>query len=315
VAASIIHPQDAQEVPAVPPIEVRPFNRSDREQLTGLVNAHVGAVVPGVSVSVNAVMSQLEREPGEEIVDPWAVARTTLVAIVDDRVAGAAHVVRYAGDERVSDFYRDTAEIRWLVFRPGDEEPADALLAGCVAAMAAWGAGRMYADGALPAPGVYGVPDVWPHVHGAFERAGFTAGDRVEAVLVADVVDLPRGGPAPVAGLTLRRALGGHATRFSAVLDERVVGIYEVQGDLTVGGTLSRLAGWGDVWELYVDAALRRRGVATWLVGHAADWLRLARVERLLDCAIVGEGDDHLAFLTARGWRELTRTRRGWRRG
>lgn len=55
----------------MPSIQIRPFHRGDREQLTGLVNAHVGAVVPGVSISVNTLMSQLEREPGEAIVDPW----------------------------------------------------------------------------------------------------------------------------------------------------------------------------------------------------------------------------------------------------
>src|SRR5512132_1002957 len=65
----------------VPSIEVRPFKRPDREQLTALVNAHIEAVLPGVSVSVNAVLSQLEREPEEAIVDPWAVERTTLVAV------------------------------------------------------------------------------------------------------------------------------------------------------------------------------------------------------------------------------------------
>jgi len=47
---------------------------------------------------------------------------------------------------------------------------------------------------------------------------------------------LPASGPAPLAGLTVRRTLGGHGTRFSAVLDDRVVGFFEVQGDLTAGG-------------------------------------------------------------------------------
>jgi hypothetical protein len=47
---------------ALPPIEVRPFHRRDREQLAALVNGHIGALLPGVSVSVNAVMSQLERD-------------------------------------------------------------------------------------------------------------------------------------------------------------------------------------------------------------------------------------------------------------
>lgn len=52
-------------------IRVRPFRRSDRHQLTDLVNAHAAAVVPGLGVSVSAMLSQLEREPGEFIVDPW----------------------------------------------------------------------------------------------------------------------------------------------------------------------------------------------------------------------------------------------------
>ena len=45
---------------------IRPFVRGDREQVTALVNAHIAAVVPGVSVSVQALMSGLEREPGEK---------------------------------------------------------------------------------------------------------------------------------------------------------------------------------------------------------------------------------------------------------
>lgn len=35
----------------MPPIEIRPFRRSDRDQLTRLVNAHIEAVLPGVTVS------------------------------------------------------------------------------------------------------------------------------------------------------------------------------------------------------------------------------------------------------------------------
>jgi hypothetical protein len=61
--------------------------------------------------------------------------------------------------------------------------------------------------------------------------------------------------------------------------------------------------------------------VATWLVGQAADWLRLAGVDRVLDYTWL-EGSDpggrdsagYRAFLAATGFRELTRTRRGWTR-
>jgi hypothetical protein len=76
-------------------VQVRSFRRADREQLTALVNAHVQAVVPGVSVSVNTVMSQLERDPGEFIVDPWVAERATLVAEQRHRVVAAAHLLRY----------------------------------------------------------------------------------------------------------------------------------------------------------------------------------------------------------------------------
>jgi hypothetical protein len=40
---------------------VRPFRRGDRDQPTRLVNAHAQAVVPGMSASVNTVLSSLER--------------------------------------------------------------------------------------------------------------------------------------------------------------------------------------------------------------------------------------------------------------
>jgi hypothetical protein len=92
-------------------IEVRPFRRSDREQLTALVNSHAAAVVPGASVSVNTVMSQLEREPGEFIVDPWVIDRATLIADQRGRVVAAAHLLRYASGHEISESYRDLAEI------------------------------------------------------------------------------------------------------------------------------------------------------------------------------------------------------------
>lgn len=77
-------------------ITVRPFRRSDRDQLTDLVNGHAHAVMPGVSITVNAVLSQLEHEPDEFIVDPWVQERMTLVAEQRGRITAAAHMVRYA---------------------------------------------------------------------------------------------------------------------------------------------------------------------------------------------------------------------------
>jgi GNAT superfamily N-acetyltransferase len=299
------------------PVEVRPFRRGDRVQLTALVNAHVQAVVPGMSVSVNTVMSQLERDPGEFIVDPWVAERATLVAEQRGRVVAAAHLLRSGGGEGVGDSYRDAGEISWLLYWPeatywpDSAEAADAMVSACLAQLRRWGVSRWYADGALPAPGVYGVPEQWPHVRALYQRAGFVHEGHTEVVLLARVDELPRPSMAPLAGLVLRRAVGVNGTRLSACLGDEVVGYIEVETNLGDGGRLVQLGGWADVGNLQVSEAHRRQGVARWLVGQAADWLRLARVERLLDYAWA-DREDCLALLGRLGFRELARTARGW---
>jgi ribosomal protein S18 acetylase RimI-like enzyme len=298
-------------------VEVRPFRRSDREQLTALVNAHVQAVVPGVSVSVNTVMSQLERDPGEFIVDPWVTDRMTLVAEQRRRVVAAAHLLRYGGGEEVGGCYRDAGEINWLLhwprasYWPDSAEAADRLAAACLAQLRRWDAARWLADGALPAPGVYGVPEQWPHVRDLYQRIGFAQRGHTEVVLLALVDQLPRPAEPPLPGMEVRRTVGVNGTRLSACLGEEVLGYIEVEANLADGGRLAQLGGWADVGNLHVAERYRRRGVATWLVGQAADWLRLARVERLLDYATTDE-HDYLALLRRLGFRELTRTARGW---
>jgi GNAT superfamily N-acetyltransferase len=102
-----------------------------------------------------------------------------------------------------------------------------------------------------------------------------------------------------------------NGTRLSACLGDEVVGYIEVETNLADGGRLGQLGGWADVGNLHVSEAYRRQGMATWLVGQAADWLRLARVERLLDYTGADQ-EDCLALLRRLGFRELTRTARGW---
>jgi ribosomal protein S18 acetylase RimI-like enzyme len=298
-------------------VQVRPFRRADREQLTALVNAHIQAVVPGVTVSVNTVLSQLERDPGEFIVDPWVAERATLVAEQRGRVVAAAHLLRYGAGEDVGPAYRDSAEINWLLFWPrathwpDSAEAAAALMDASLERLRAWGGDHWHADGALPAPGVYGVPEQWPHVRALYERAGFVHDGHVEIVLLARVDELPGPAAPPLDGLALDRSVGECGTRLSARLGEECVGFIEVDTNLAEGGRLAHLGGWADVGNLHVDEAYRRRGIATWLVGQAADWLRLARVERLLDYAWPEE-EAMLALLGGLGFRELTRTARGW---
>jgi ketosteroid isomerase-like protein/GNAT superfamily N-acetyltransferase len=293
---------------------IRPFRRADREQVTQLVNAHVEAVVPGLSVSVNTVLSQLEREPGEAIVDPWVVERRTLVAVERDAVVAAAHVLRYGAGDEVGRSYRGSGEIRWLVLRHDASTAGDALVAACTRVMSAWGVRCQHADGALPAVATYGIPACWPHVRDVVVRAGFEPRGRVEIISVARVDELLGACPAPLEGLTLRQSVGACGTRFAAHLGKERIGMIEVATDLTAGGTRSRFAGWGDIGNLEVVSTHRRRGIGSWLLGVAADWLRLGRVERLLAYSWPEE-EAELAFLRAHGFAELTRTERGWTRG
>jgi len=298
----------------MPSTVIRPFQRSDREQVTDLVNAHVGAALPGVSVSVNAVMSQLEREPNEAIVDPWVSERVTLVAIDRERVIAAAHLLRYADEGRVSESYRNLGEIRWLVCVPQNESAGEALVAACTAQLTAWRVSRQAADVSLPCPCCYGVPDCWPHLKTLLQRGGFRHDGPTEVILAADARALPKAGDPPFPGVMLRREMGGPAvasTRFSAWFGDELIGFADVLADLTHGGTLSRLAGWGELDSLYVADGYRRRGVATWLIGHAADWLRLGHADRLIAYCQAGEADV-LSFTAGAGWRELLRTERGW---
>ena len=314
-------------------VQVRPFRRGDRDQLTRLVNAHAEAVVPGMSVSVNTVLGSLERQPREFIVDTWVSERVTLIAEQRSRVAAAAHLLRYFPDDRAGPAYRDAGEIRWLLywplapagnpFWPDVTGAAEALIAACIEFFGRWGVTRRYAGGELPVPGVYGVPEQWPHVAALYRAAGFAHTGHTEVVYLAPVEDLPgsgRNSDPPLDGLAVSRSVGINGCRLSAVLGEEVIGYIETE-ILDRGERLSRPGGWADVGNLHVAAGYRRRGVGSWLLGQAAAWLRLAGVSRLLNYAWL-EGtdpgglnhDDYRAFLPAVGFRELTRTARGWTR-
>ena len=301
----------------MPAFTVRPFRRDDRDQLTDLINAHVAAVVPGVSVSVNTVLSELERQPGEAITDPWVGERVTLVAEQRRAVVAAAHLLRYRAGEEVGATYRDTAEIDWFVhsppasFRPDSEAAAERLMAACLAQFARWDVGGRYADGALPAPGVYGLPRNWPHVRGLYERSGFRHIGDTEAVLIARVTDLPA--PEPVSGVSCTRTVGECGTRFTAYDDTgAALGFVEVDTALGRPERHVRATGLADVGNLHVDPASPAAGLERHLLAQAADWLRLCGVDRLLAYASAGDTAEIDRLLGA-GFRELTRTDRRWR--
>lgn len=284
---------------------IRPFRRSDREQLTALVNAHVAAVIPGVTVSVNALLNQLEREPGEAIVDPWVIERRTLVAEERDAIVGGAHLLRYGDDERVSESYRNLAEIRWLVCAA---DAGTELMAESLQTLREWRPSRIAADGSLPAFGVYGVPSTWPHIRALYRDAGFVQQGMTE---ILSWIELERVADAQAPdGLSLERSVGAQGTRFSAIGQSGQVGMIEVEAN-TGGVLFAQPSRWADIGNLCVGEQYRRQGVASWLLAEAAAWLRRGGATHLLTYA-GPEQSDELGFYRACGFEELVRTERSW---
>ncbi|MFI2209706.1 N-acetyltransferase [Streptomyces sp. NPDC020141] len=294
---------------------VRPFHREDRDQLTVLVNAHAAAVVPGATVSVNTVLSSLERCPEEYVTDPWVAERATLVAEHERQIVAAAHLLRYRNDPDVGEDYRDTGHIAWFVHFPrpdgtAAEDPADLLLTACLAQLTRWHVRARLTDGQLPAPGVYGVPEQWPHVRASLERAGFVHTGHVETLLIASVAELPAPAAAPLPGLTFHRTLGELGTRLTARLDGEPVAHIELDTNLERPERHARSGGIADIADLelpdYPHPELLGR-----LLGEARQWLTLCGCDRLLSYATDDETEE-IAGLARHGFRHLTRTARGW---
>ena len=300
--------------------QIRPFRRGDRDQLTSLVNGHVAAVMPGASVSVNAVLNQLEREPGEFIVDPWVAERCAYVAEQGGAIVAASLLLRYRNDADVGPVYRNAGELRWLLFWPmapadnpfwhDGHDAADALMQTCLGQLDAWGVTRRYADGNLPYPGVYGVPAQWPHLEKLYERHGFADVGPVEIVMLAELDRIDEPGEPPIPGLAVRRLVGVNGTRVTAHVEGVQLGHIEVEV-LDHAERHARAGALADIGNFYVGEAHRRRGVGGWLLQHAAQWLRLGRVDRLISYESPDE-PDMIRFLEARHFREITRTRKGW---
>ncbi|MEV0321381.1 N-acetyltransferase [Streptomyces sp. NPDC050658] len=299
----------------MPALTVRPFHRDDRDQLTELVNQHVAAVVPGVSVSVNTVLSSLERQPDEFITDSWVAERVTLVAEQRHSVVAAAHLLRYRAHADVGEDYRDAGGINWFVCRPAASfwpdsgEAAQLLMSACLAQLARWNVRTRHASGDLPAPAVYGLPRNWPHIRALYEDAGFRHVGDTEVILIAHTSDLPA--PEPRPGVTAERTLGESGTRCTAYADGQPLGYIEVDTALSRPERHTRPTGLADIGNLHIAGTHHGQALEHWLLGQAAHWLRLCGADRLIAYERSTDQTAIDLLLTA-GFQELTRTDRGW---
>lgn len=224
--------------------------------------------------------------------------------------------MRYGSGDEVGPGYRAGGEIRWLLcwldapFWPDAASAGAKLASAAVERMRTWRVSDVTVDGSLPAPGVYGVPEQWPHVHTLLREAGFTGGERTETVLLAQVERLQRQ-PEPD-DLHLVRTLGVNGTRFTATRGDDEVGVIEVDTGVVDPIRMASQPGWADIGNLWINDTTRRHEIGPWLLGQAADWLQLGGITRLLAYA---QPDDAelLALLQSAGFSQLTTTTRGWR--
>ena len=291
------------------PHMVRSFERHDRDQLTELVNLHIASVIPGVAVSVNTVMSQLEREPLEAIVDPWVIERRCLVATDDqDRLHAAALLHRFGSGPEVGADFADAGEIRWLICRTDQLDMGRLLMDACLAVLDAWQVRVRYADGSLPAPACYGVPDTWPHIRSLYSEAGFTP-VREETVLMVHCTDLIQTRPET---WEQRRSVGTLGTRFDLSQDGNALGFIEV---CQLSGEVARSStsrGWADVGNLVVEDGVDPDTVVPHLYSVGAEWLLLGGIETLIDYHSEEDPEGHRLLLERCGFKTLVTNARGW---
>lgn len=291
----------------------RPFERRDRDQLAELVNLHVAAVIPGITLSVNAVLGQLEREPRESVVDPWVAERCCLVAERPDGIAAAALLHRFRSDDDVSDSYRGSGEIRWLACRPDAMDQGSEVLEAALERMRVWGVRSVSADCTFPALACYGIPGTLPHLRRLILGAGFTGPAREELVLVVRCEELARH---PADGLRTSRALGLLGTRFTICRDQAEAGFIEICEPPAEMARSSVARRWADIGNLAVHDEADAAQVVPALLSAAAQWLLLGGTDRLI---AYWAQDVHPAWQLARleraGFQVLVRNERGFVRG
>ena len=293
-------------------VAVRLFERRDRDQLTTLANLHVAAVIPGVVLSVNALLAQLEREPDENILDPWVAERCCLVAERNHEVVAGALLHRFRADADVGPAYRGTGEVRWLVCKTDAAEAGAILLREALERMNRWEVTVVGAECGLPALACYGVPDTLPHIRKLLTDADFGEPTRTEIVLAARCDALA--GHA-LEGGSIERTLGLLGARLTLRRDDTELGFIEVSDHSNAMARSSVATRWADVGNLtfanddYLDLAMAP------LLSAAADWLLLGGVTRLVDYwAHDIHRPEYLAQLERLGFRRLVVNERGFRR-
>ncbi|MFD5161145.1 hypothetical protein ACFWMJ_24225 [Streptomyces hawaiiensis] len=113
------------------------------------------------------------------------------------------------------------------------------------------------------------------------------------------------------AGCHGRTHAGECGTRFTARSGRKALGFVEIDTALARPKRQARSAGPAAIGNPHIDPAQHGTGLEHWLLARAADWLRLCGVDRLVAYEPAADGAMP-ALPHGAGFRELTRTERGW---
>lgn len=297
------------------PIKIESYRPALLPQLQGLVNAHLGTLVPGWALPESFIHDRLARHPEQIVLDPWVVARDTLCAVQAGRVVAAAHLRRYGVGPEIAAAYRNAVDLAWFLAVPSAVEAADQLIKEVLHRSVKLNASRVTAfDAGLPVPACVGVPDSWPHISEALARHGFRPDERRAEALYGGWLKSSSHASVPVDGLEVERRLGQFNICFWLRRGDEWLGHCECVADLTQGGALPSLRGWAVLFELEVAPSWRNRGLGTYLVQQVVAWLRLAGCDRVVvPVAAEDEAQGAGRFYRRFGWEVLAHEADAWR--
>jgi GNAT superfamily N-acetyltransferase len=293
---------------------IRPFKIDDLPQLTQLINTHISMLIPTWGLPSELILSRLEKNPDEPVIDPWVIERVTFCAFVGENLVAAAHLLRYGDTEPVNQNHHKHGDIAWLVFDPEFEAEAMALLEACHAQMKRWEVKSLGAwESGLPIPCLTGISDNWPHIGKLFYEAGYRPNpERAEAVFGGNFDKISPAGQL-AERFSMREVINGNKIIVEVTRHEKWVARLEAYVDLAENGTKPALKTWAELSEVEVAENWRRRGVGTMLIDYLVFLLKDAGARQVVFS--VAKNDEEAgagAFYRSFGWQPFSRSQDAW---
>jgi GNAT superfamily N-acetyltransferase len=294
--------------------EIRAFQSNDLPQLTQIINIHISMLITGWGLPSELILSHMEKNPDQPVIDPWVIERKTLCALVGEKLVGAAHLLRYGDAEPVGENHHKHGDIAWLVFDPEFEAEAKALLATCHAQMKSWEVKSLGTwESGLSIPCFTGISDNWPHIGKLFYEAGYRPKpERAEAVFGGNFDKVyPAGQLAE--RFSLSEVINGDTIIVEVTRHEKWVAGLEARPDLSENGIKPALKTWAELSEVEVAERWRRQGVGRMLISYLVFLLKKTEASQVV--FTVAKEDEEAgagAFYESFGWKPFSRSQDGW---